>query len=54
MNLDQNLNNAKQNAEDARNAEAAKANFDKAADKTAEQGKQFADAAREASTRSSI
>ena len=39
--------NAKQNNQDARAAEAAKANFDRAADKTAEQGKQFADAARE-------
>ena len=44
---EQNTNHGNQNAQDARNAEAAKANFHKAADKTAEQGKQFADAARE-------
>ena len=37
----------KQNAQDARNDEATKANFDKAKDQTAEHGKQFADAARE-------
>ena len=47
MSNEQNLNNAKQNAQDARAAEAAKANFDRAADKTNEQNKQFADAARE-------
>ncbi|GJD96276.1 phasin family protein [Methylobacterium iners] len=44
---EQNLNNAKQNNQDARASEAAKANLDKAADKTSEQGKQFANAARE-------
>ncbi len=47
MSNEQNLNNAKQNNQDARVSEAAKANFDKAADKTSEQNKQFADAARE-------
>ena len=47
MSNNQNTDHGKQNAQDARNAEAAKANFDKAEDKTAEQGKQFADAARE-------
>ena len=47
MSNEQNLNNVKQNNQDARNAEAAKVNFDKAADKTNEQGKQFANAARE-------
>src|SRR6187401_1084798 len=36
-----------QNAQDARNAETAKAKFDKAGDQTAEHGKQFAEAARE-------
>ena len=43
----QNTDYGKQNAQDARNAEAARANFDKAGDQTAEHGKQFADAARE-------
>ena len=47
MATDQNTNHGKQNNQDARAAEADKANFDRAADKTAEQGKQFADAARE-------
>ena len=47
MSNNQNPNTAKQNDQDARTAEAAKATFDKAADKTSEQGKQFADAARE-------
>lgn len=47
MTIDQNTNHGKQNGQDARVAEAAKANFDKAADKTAEQGKQFAEATRE-------
>ena len=44
MNNDQDLNNASQDGQDARVAEA---NFDKAADKTNEQNKQFADVARE-------
>ena len=47
---EQNTDHGKQNGQDARNAEAArtaKANFDKSAEKTAEQGKQFAEAARE-------
>lgn len=44
---DQNPNHGKQNGQDARIAEAAKANFDKAAAKTNEQGKRFADATRE-------
>ncbi|KQO91138.1 phasin, partial [Methylobacterium sp. Leaf90] len=44
---EQNVSTAKQNGQDARIAEAAKANFDKAADKTNEQNKQFSDAARE-------
>lgn len=43
----QNTDHGTQNGHDARIAEAAKANFNKTADKTAEQGKQFADAARE-------
>src|SRR4051794_20910305 len=47
MSNNQNTNQGKQNAQDARKAEAAKPNFDKAEEKTAEQGKQFADAARE-------
>jgi hypothetical protein len=47
MSNNQNTDHAKQNNQDARTAEAAKANFNQAADKTAEQGKQFADAARE-------
>ena len=42
-----NTDHGKQNAQDARNAEAARASFDKAGDQTAEHGKQFADAARE-------
>jgi len=42
-----NTDHSKQNAQDARNAEGGKANFDKAGDHTAERGKQFADAARE-------
>jgi hypothetical protein len=42
-----NTDHGKQNSQDARNAEAAKANFDKAGDQTTEHGKQFADAARE-------
>ena len=46
MSNNQNTNHGNQNGQDARNAEAAKANFNKAADKTAEQGKQFAEAAR--------
>src|ERR1700712_321073 len=46
MAIEQNTNHAKQNDQNARNAEAAKVNFDRAADKTNEQGKQFADAAR--------
>lgn len=40
---EQNTTHGNQNAQDARNAEAAKANFNKAA----EQGKQFAEAARQ-------
>lgn len=44
---EQNVSNTKQNDQGARIAEAAKANFDKAADKTNEQNKQFSDAARE-------
>jgi len=44
---EQNVSTAKQNGQDARIAEAAKANFNKAADKTNEQSKQFSDAARE-------
>lgn len=47
MAIEQNVSNAKQNGQDARIAEAAKANFDKAADKTNEQNKQFSDATRE-------
>ncbi|MET0532203.1 MAG: phasin family protein [Microvirga sp.] len=47
MAIDQNINAGKPNNQDARTAEAAKANFNQAADKTAQQGKQFADAARE-------
>jgi hypothetical protein len=47
MSNNQNTDHAKHNSQDARIAEAAKANFNQAADKTAEQGKQFADAARE-------
>ena len=43
---EQNTNHGNQNGQDARIAETAKANFNKAADKTAEQGKQFAEAAR--------
>ena len=43
---EQNTDHGKQNGQDARTAESAKAGFYKAADKTAEQGKQFADAAR--------
>ena len=43
MAVDQNTNHNKQNDQNARNAEAAKANIDR----TAEQGKQFADAARD-------
>ena len=46
MSNKQNTDYAKQ-TQDAHNAEAAKANFDKAGDQTAEHGKQFADAARE-------
>ena len=42
-----NTDHSKQNAQDARNAEGVRANFDKAGDQTAEHGKQFADAARE-------
>ncbi|CAX26017.1 protein of unknown function [Methylorubrum extorquens DM4] len=44
---EQNVSTAKQNGQDARIAEAAKANFDNAADETNEQRKQFSDAARE-------
>jgi hypothetical protein len=47
MSNKQNTNYGNQNAQDARNAEAVKANFDKAGDQTAEHGKQFAEAARE-------
>src|ERR1700712_5963126 len=43
MAVDQNTNHNKQNDQNARDAEAAKANIDR----TAEQGKQFADAARD-------
>jgi hypothetical protein len=43
MSVHQNTNHDKQNDQNARNAEAAKANIDR----TAEQGKQFADAARD-------
>jgi hypothetical protein len=43
MAIDQNTNHDKQNDQNARNVEAAKANINR----TAEQGKQFADAARE-------
>ena len=43
MAIDQNTSHDKQNDQTARNAEAAKANINR----TAEQGKQFADAARE-------
>jgi hypothetical protein len=42
-----NTDHSKQNAQDARNAEGGKANFDKAGDQTTLHGKQFADAARE-------
>ena len=43
---EQNASTAKQNVQDARIAEAAKANLEKTADKTSEQNKQFSDTAR--------
>ncbi|MHC2021385.1 phasin family protein [Methylobacterium sp. CM6247] len=46
MSNGQNTDAGKQTNQDARTAEAAKVHFDKAADKTNAQGKQFADAAR--------
>ncbi len=47
MSNDQKMDHGKQNGQDARNAEAVKASFDS----TANQGKQFADAARDGMTK---
>jgi hypothetical protein len=47
MSSSQNTDHGKQNGQDARNAEAVKANFDN----SAKQGKQFADAARDGMTK---